>query len=124
MIDTIYIEESIAGHPRTKEILLRFPQATPISCSNYKEIFNPSGQNFRLQKKKPSLILAEKTGHLALPIPETYGIGGKRNFYFSLYLFLLRVFPNYLMEISKRGQLPIFLIGNGLVTIILKAPRY
>ena len=83
MIDTIYIEESIAGHPRTKEILLRFPQATPISCSNYKEIFNPSGQNFRLQKKKPSLILAEKTGHLALPIPETYGIGGKRNFYFS-----------------------------------------
>ena len=81
MIDTIYIEESIAGHPRTKEILLRFPQATPISCSNYKEIFNPSGQNFRLQKKKPSLILAEKTGHLALPIPETYGIGGKRNFY-------------------------------------------
>ena len=83
MIDTIYIEESIAGHPRTKEILLRFPKATSISCSNYKEIFNPSGQNFRLQKKKPSLILAEKTGHLALPIPETYGIGGKRNFYFS-----------------------------------------
>ena len=60
MIDSIYFEESIAQHPRTKEFFKRFPQATQIPCSNYKEVFNPSGQNFRLQKKNPALVLAEK----------------------------------------------------------------
>ena len=83
MIEVIYIEDSIAQHPRTLAILERFPHATPIPCQNYKEVFNPAGQNFRLQKKKPALILAEKKGNRALPIPETYGIGGKHNFYFS-----------------------------------------
>ncbi len=83
MIEVIYFEESIAEHPRTKNILERYPKATRIPCSNYKEVFNPRGQNFRLQKKKPSLILAKKEGNFVLPIPESYGIGGKRNFYFS-----------------------------------------
>ena len=83
MIDVIYHENSITEHPRTREIMERFPKASRISCENHKEIFNPSGQNFRLQKKKPSLILAEKNHNFALPIPPTYGIGGKNNFYFS-----------------------------------------
>lgn len=83
MIDTIYYEESITEHPRVQEIMKRFPKALRIPCQNHKEIFNPGGQNFRIQKKKPSLILAEKKGNFALPIPETYGIGGKHNFYFS-----------------------------------------
>ena len=83
MIDTIYYEEEIIGHPRVMALLDRFPNATPIPCENYKEVFNPSGQNFRLQKKNPSLILAQKKGKLVLPIPETYGVGGKKNFYFS-----------------------------------------
>ena len=60
MIDTIYYEEEIIGHPRVMALLQRFPNATPIPCENYKEVFNPSGQNFRLQKKNPSLILAKK----------------------------------------------------------------
>ena len=83
MIDTIYYEEEIIDHPRVMALLQRFPNATPIPCENYKEVFNPSGQNFRLQKKNPSLILAKKKGKLVLPIPETYGVGGKKNFYFS-----------------------------------------
>ena len=52
MIDTIYFEEKVAEHPRTISFFKRFPQADRIPCSHYKEIFNPSGQNFRLQKKK------------------------------------------------------------------------
>ena len=83
MIDTIYYEEGIIDHPRVIALLDRFPNAIPLPCENYKEVFNPSGQNFRLQKKNPSLILARKNGKLVLPIPETYGIGGKKNFYFS-----------------------------------------
>ena len=83
MIEIIYFEESISEHPRTLGIFERFPQATRVPCSNYQEVFNPNGQNFRLQKKKPSLILAQKEGNFALPIPESYGVGGKTNYYFS-----------------------------------------
>ena len=65
MIEIIYFEESISEHPRTLGIFERFPQATRVPCSNYQEVFNPNGQNFRLQKKKPSLILAQKEGNFS-----------------------------------------------------------
>ncbi len=83
MIDTIYIEEAIRQHPRVLEILARFPNAARIPCRRYGEVFNPKAQNFRLQKLKPALILAEKYQHFALPAPAGYGIGARRNFYFS-----------------------------------------
>lgn len=83
MIDTIYIEESILKHPRVDEICRRFPQARHIHCRRYGEVFNPKAQNFRLQKQKPALILAEKYKNFALPAPPGYGIGAKYNYYFS-----------------------------------------
>lgn len=83
MIDTIYIEEEIQNHPRTKEICERFPSATFIPCGRYGEVFNPRAQNFRLQKIKPTLILAKKFGTFLLEAPPGYDIGGARNFYFS-----------------------------------------
>lgn len=83
MIDTIYIEEAVSDHPRTKEILGRFPKAVQIPCERYGEVFNPNAQNFRLQKKNPALILAEKFDHFVLKIPPAYGIGSTHNYYFS-----------------------------------------
>lgn len=83
MIDTIYIEENIRQHPRVIEICNRFPQARKISCNRYGEVFNPKAQNFRLQKQKPALILAEKYNKFVLPAPSGYGIGSVTNFYFS-----------------------------------------
>lgn len=83
MIDTIYIEEEIENHPRTKEVCVRFPKARQILCSRYGEVFNRKAQNFRLQKERPALILARKFDHFILEAPVGYGIGGKRNFYFS-----------------------------------------
>lgn len=83
MIDTIYIEEALLGHPRVGEILACFPKANRISCHRYGEVFNPKAQNFRLQKKRPALILAEKHQHFALPAPNGYGIGATHNYYFS-----------------------------------------
>ena len=65
------------------KILARFPKATVIQCERYGEVFNPGAQNFRLQKKKPALILAEKHDGHVLPTPSTYGIGGVHNYYFS-----------------------------------------
>ena len=83
MVHTLYIEDDVAEHPRTKEICSRFPAAARIPIGRYGEVFNRKAQSFRLQKKRPALILARKFGRLVLPAPDGYGVGGRRNFYFS-----------------------------------------
>ena len=83
MIETIYIEKQVANHPRTLDILARFPDARQIHCERYGEIFNRKAQSFRLQKQQPALILAKKYKGFVLPTPETYGIGAEENYYFS-----------------------------------------
>ncbi len=81
MIDTFYVEEEAARHPRVRALLARHPRSLVVPIGGYGEVFNRSQQSFRLQKRKPSLILAQKRGNLVLEAP--YGIGGDRNFYFS-----------------------------------------
>lgn len=83
MIHGIYIEEDVLDHPRTKEIIKRFPKIKPVVCNHYGEIFNRNAQSFRLQKNRPSIILAKKTNKFVLGAPSGYGIGGKHNHYFS-----------------------------------------
>ena len=83
MINTLYIEQAVSEHPRTLEIQRRLPEATRIYCDRYTEIFNRKAQNFRLQKKQPALILAEKFRHRLLPVPAGYDLGARHNYYFS-----------------------------------------
>ena len=83
MIDTIYLENSVVRNERAKNIARRFPEAVRVPCDRYQEVFNPKAQNFRLQKKRPALILAKKVGTTILSAPEGYGIGGEHNYYFS-----------------------------------------
>ncbi len=83
MIETIYIEEAIKNHPRTKFILKKFKNSRIISINKYGEIFNKRNQNFRIQKANPNLILAHKKNSFVLPAPEGFGIGSSKNFYFS-----------------------------------------
>lgn len=82
-METIYLEEQIRDHPRTRSICERFPRARKILCERYTEVFNPRSQNFRLQKQSPALILARKQKNPVLPTPESYGLGASRNYYFS-----------------------------------------
>jgi len=83
VIETIYVEEAVRAHPRVRAILARFAKATIVPITRYGEVFNRNQQSFRLQKKIPSLILAEKKSNQVLPAPEGYGIGSALNFYFS-----------------------------------------
>jgi len=83
MFPVIYIEAEIADHPVTRQVLDRFPAAARVQIERYGAVFNRRNQNFRLQKRRPSLILARKHGELLLPTPAGYGIGQPRNFYFS-----------------------------------------
>ena len=84
MIETIYIENQIKNHPRTNHILSKFKKRIEVVyCNHYGEIFNIKSQNFRIQKKKPALILAKKLGKKLHHIPKSFSIGGKNNYYFS-----------------------------------------
>lgn len=83
MIDLIYIEESVANHSRVQRICARFPRATVVACERYGEVFNRAGQNFRLQKKRPALILARKHDGFVLPTPDMVRAGQGNTYYFS-----------------------------------------
>jgi len=83
MFDTIYIEKAVSNHPRTRKVLERFPRANRVHCDRYTEIFNRKAQSFRLQKKKPALLLARRRDKFLLKTPPEYGIGAQYNFYFS-----------------------------------------
>ena len=79
----IYVEEEILNHPRTLQIQDRFPDAEVVPCSRYGEIFNRKAQHFRLQKRRPSLILAMKHRNFVHEAPEGFGIEGTQSFVFS-----------------------------------------
>ncbi len=83
MFELIYVEDAVREHPRTQSILSRYPRSRIIPCSRYGEVFNRNAQDFRLQKQRPALILAEKHGETVLETPRGYGIGTDRNYYFS-----------------------------------------
>ena len=83
MTDIIYVEEQVVDEPLTRQICARFPRATRIICSHYGAIFNRYGQNFRLQKQHPALILARKQRQLVMDAPPAYGLDGDHHYYFS-----------------------------------------
>lgn len=83
MFEYIYVEDAVVDHPLTGEIISRFGASTVIPCKRYTEVFNRKAQNFRLQKRRPALILAQKFGNFLLPAPDNYGIGSDCNYYFS-----------------------------------------
>ena len=82
-MDSIYIEEEILDHPRTQRIIARYPKAAMMVVDKHSEVFNPSAQNFRIQKNNPSLILAKKSNRRVLSTPVQYETGGGANYYFS-----------------------------------------
>lgn len=83
MISTIYIEDEVRDHDRTRQICDRFSHATQVACDRYTSVFNSNSQNFRLQKKQPALVLAKKHKGRVLETPAGYGIGSENNYYFS-----------------------------------------
>ena len=83
MFDFIYIEEAVREHRRVRQICARYPTARLVPCDRFGEVFNRGAQNFRLQKKRPALVLAEKHGNFVLEAPAGYGIGAIVNYYFS-----------------------------------------
>lgn len=72
----IYIEKSVRNHPRTREILEKFPSACVIEISHYKDVFCRRKQDYRLQHRSQNLILAAKHGALlyeGAPVCQSFG---------------------------------------------------
>ena len=83
MIETVFVESEIMGHPIAKRVLSCLPKADLFGINRYQELFNKRQQNFRLQKEKPALILAKKHDNFVLPAPSGFGLDSQKNFYFS-----------------------------------------
>ena len=79
----IYIQDEVADHWRTHEILGRLPDAARIPCSDWREVFRRPGQNFRLQKRRPALVLGRRDDALVQPAPPGWSFGARRNFTFE-----------------------------------------
>jgi spore photoproduct lyase len=83
MFSTLYVERKARSSPLAQKIIQRFTEIPVIDVERYGEVFNRRQQNFRLQKRKPGLILARKHEGFVLPAPAGYGFGEGESFYFS-----------------------------------------
>ncbi len=63
----IYVERDVLQHPTTKRLLSRFPAASVIPITHYKDVFNRSRQDLHAQETEPALILAANHGTLIYP---------------------------------------------------------
>ena len=59
-IKNLYIEEDVLKDEKAIRIQKKLRYENKIICKNYREVFNPKNQNFRIQKNEPSIILATK----------------------------------------------------------------
>lgn len=79
----IYVEDAVKEHPRTKQILARFPKAECVSVGHYKDVFCRKGQSFEHQHQAPALILAAKQGRLVYEGAKVCQSFGNENFYYT-----------------------------------------
>ena len=82
-IKNLYIEEDVLKDEKAIRIQKKLRYENKIICKNYREVFNPKNQNFRIQKNEPSVILATKKKNLILKAPKKFSIGFSENYYFS-----------------------------------------
>lgn len=78
----IYVEKRVQTHPRTRALLMHFPNAQIVLIDHYKDVFNRRGQDAVVQHRSQSLILARKEDHFfyeGAPVCQDFG---NTNFYY------------------------------------------
>ena len=58
--ERVYVEDAARDHPGTKRVLEQLASSRVIGIDHYKDLFNRPRQDWRAQKKTPSLILARR----------------------------------------------------------------
>lgn len=79
----VYIEEDILTHPGTLQILSKLgnPQVVPVK--HYKDVFNQSGSDWRLQKGVQKIILASRKGNFYYKGSDITPAFGFKHFYYN-----------------------------------------
>lgn len=81
MAKTIFVENNIFEHFRTRKLLNIIKARNIIKINHYGELFNRNRQNFRIQKDSLNYIIATKKNNLVMPVPRsTTSVEG---YYFS-----------------------------------------
>ncbi len=87
MYGQIYIEERAKAYPLTNDILKALNRSScddgVIGIRHYKDLFNRRNQDFAIQKKAPSLILAVKEGNLVYKGAKVCQDFGNENFFYT-----------------------------------------
>ena len=78
----IYVEKSVRNHPRTEEILLRFPDAEILKIASYKDVYYHPDSNTD-NNAKIHMILAEKRGNGIIPGAPVCQDFDERYFYYT-----------------------------------------
>ncbi|MFN4082041.1 MAG: radical SAM protein [Bacteroidia bacterium] len=81
--DVIYIEEGILDSDVTKSIIKNIGAETIIPIRHYKDIFNQSGSNWRLQKQSQKIILAKRTDNFLYKGADITPDFGFKHFYYN-----------------------------------------
>lgn len=79
----LYVERRARDHPKTLQMLRRFPKARVVNIERFQEVFNRSYQGWRVQKRSPKLILAHKHDGLLYPCSDIAPSFGHQNFFYN-----------------------------------------
>lgn len=82
MINYVYVEKEAASYPLTEKIIKCFSKSQIIYIENANDLFNRTNQNYALQKKFQSLILAVNHGSFVYKASNNCQNFGADNFYY------------------------------------------
>jgi spore photoproduct lyase len=79
----VYVEENIIEHNNTQVILKKLGNPTLIPIAHYKDVFNQTGGNWRMEKEAQHIILAERTDNFYYAGAAITPSFGHTNFYYN-----------------------------------------
>jgi len=81
-ISTIFIEEQVQTHPRTKSILNKFPQTPVMTIRKVEDVFGRVKKPYLQKRDELNLFIGRKEGAVVKEAPAAYGLSGEPHYYF------------------------------------------
>lgn len=82
MINYVFVENEAKEYPLTKKVLEKFTKSQIVYIDNANALYNRTNQNYALQKKHQSLILAVNHGKFIYKASDNCQSFGAENFYY------------------------------------------
>jgi spore photoproduct lyase len=79
----VYVEEAIVNHVNTKAILQKLNHPQVVCIAHYKDVFNQSSAEWRLQKAYQKIILAQRTDNFYYHGSDITPAFGFNHFYYN-----------------------------------------